>query len=41
MTLLLLFLGYHYLVRNTFVGVQLNGRRYPRAWPWQKPSDRK
>jgi hypothetical protein len=30
-----LFLSYHYLVRSTFIGVQLNGRRYPRRWPWQ------
>jgi len=27
----LLFLSYHYLVRSTFIGVQLNGRRYPIA----------
>ena len=33
--LLLLFTSYHYLVRATFIGVQLNGRRYPRRWPWQ------
>lgn len=39
-TLLLAFLGYHYLVRNTFIGVQLNGRRYPRTWPWQASSER-
>lgn len=32
--LLLAFLSYHYLVRATFIGVQLNGRRYPRDWPW-------
>ena len=25
-----LFLSYHYLVRSTFIGAQLNGRRYPR-----------
>jgi len=25
----LLFLSYHYLVRSTFIGQQLNGRRYP------------
>ena len=25
----LLFLSYHYLVRSTFIGAQLNGRRYP------------
>lgn len=28
-----LFLSYHYLVRSTFIGVQLNGRRYPRSRP--------
>ncbi len=33
MTLLLL--SYHYLARSTFIGVQLNGRKYPRQWPWQ------
>jgi hypothetical protein len=33
--LLLLFTSYHYLVRTSFIGVQLNGRRYPRLWPWQ------
>ena len=33
--LLLLFLSYHYFVRATFIGAQLNGRRYPRAWPWR------
>ncbi len=26
-----LFLSYHYLARSTFIGVQLNGRRYPRS----------
>lgn len=35
---LLLFTSYHYLVRATFIGVQLNGRLYPRSWPWQIPS---
>lgn len=25
---------YHYLVRSTFVGFYLNGRRYPRTLPW-------
>ena len=33
--LTLLFLSYHYLARGTFIGTQLNGRRYPRIWPWQ------
>lgn len=32
---LLLFPSYHYLVRGTFIGAQLNGRRYPRVWPWK------
>ncbi|MBK7594087.1 MAG: acyltransferase family protein [Gemmatimonadetes bacterium] len=32
-TMLLLLLSYHWLVRSTFVGALLNGRRYPRAWP--------
>ena len=36
--LLLLFTSYHYLVRATFIGAQLNGRRYPRRWPWQTQS---
>lgn len=31
-----LFVSYHYFVRGTFIGAQLNGRRYPRLWPWQK-----
>ncbi len=31
-----LFLSYHYLVRGTFIGAQLNGHRYPRRWPWQR-----
>jgi hypothetical protein len=31
----LLFGSYHYLVRGTFIGAQLNGRRYPLKWPWQ------
>lgn len=31
-----LFLSYHYLVRTTFIGAQLNGHRFPRVWPWQK-----
>lgn len=29
----LLLLSYHYLVRSTWIGVMLNGRRYPRALP--------
>jgi peptidoglycan/LPS O-acetylase OafA/YrhL len=31
----LLFGSYHYLVRCTFIGAQLNGHRYPLKWPWQ------
>lgn len=33
---------YHYWVRATFIGLRLNGRRYPRAAPWRaaKASDR-
>lgn len=34
-TFLVTVLSYHYLVRNTWVGVFLNGRRYPRALPAQ------
>jgi hypothetical protein len=26
-----LLLSYHYLVRSTFIGATLNGRRYPRS----------
>ena len=26
---------YHYLARSTFVGAMLNGRRYPRSFPWR------
>lgn len=29
-----LFLSYHFLVRPTFIGAQLNGKRYPRVWPF-------
>ncbi|MEV7775538.1 acyltransferase [Kitasatospora sp. NPDC086791] len=29
----LLFLSYHYLVRSTWIGKMLNGRRYPRTLP--------
>lgn len=28
----LLFVSYHYLVRSTFIGAQLNGRKYPLRW---------
>jgi peptidoglycan/LPS O-acetylase OafA/YrhL len=31
----LLYLSYHFLARGTFIGVVLNGRRYPRIWPWK------
>jgi glucans biosynthesis protein C len=34
--LLLLFVSYHYLVRGTFIGVQLNGHRFARVWPWRE-----
>ena len=27
---------YHYFVRATFIGAQLNGRRYPRVVPWRE-----
>jgi hypothetical protein len=30
-TSVLLFTSYHYLVRSTFMGVFLNGRKYPRV----------
>jgi hypothetical protein len=30
-TMSLLLVSYHYLVRSTFVGQFLNGRKYPRA----------
>jgi peptidoglycan/LPS O-acetylase OafA/YrhL len=29
----LLLASYHYLVRATFIGKLLNGRKYPRGWP--------
>ena len=32
-SLAVLFASYHYLVRSTFIGQVLNGRRYPRAVP--------
>ena len=31
---------YHYGVRATWVGKRLNGRRYPRTFPWQAPAAR-
>lgn len=34
-TLSVCFLTYHYLVRATWIGKILNGRRYPRRWPWE------
>jgi hypothetical protein len=33
MALPLLLLSYHLFVRSTFIGVQLNGRKYPFRWP--------
>lgn len=30
----ILLVSYHYLVRATWVGRMLNGRTYPRRWPW-------
>ena len=32
-TVALLLASYHYLVRSTFIGKFLNGRKYPRALP--------
>jgi hypothetical protein len=32
-TLAVLFVFYRYLVRATFIGATLNGRRYPRSLP--------
>jgi peptidoglycan/LPS O-acetylase OafA/YrhL len=29
-----LLLSYHYLVRSSWIGLLLNGHRYPRHWPW-------
>lgn len=29
---------YHYGVRSTWMGKRLNGRRYPRAFPWRAPA---
>ena len=28
-------ISYHYLVRSTFIGFRLNGRRHPRTLPWR------
>ncbi len=36
-SVVLLYTSYHYFVRGTFIGKLLNGRTYPRAWPWQRP----
>jgi peptidoglycan/LPS O-acetylase OafA/YrhL len=34
----ILYLSYHFLVRSTFIGKQLNGRRYPLdLTPWKRP----
>ena len=33
----LILVSYRYLVRSTFIGEQLNGRRYPRAAPRPPP----
>lgn len=33
-----LFLAYHFLVRGTWVGVMLNGRRLPLTAPWRTTS---
>jgi len=30
------FVSYHFLVRSTFIGQALNGRRYPRQLPWKE-----
>jgi hypothetical protein len=36
----LLYASYHYLVRSTFIGRVLNGRRYPLvAFPWSRPQE--
>ena len=32
---ILILISYHYCVRSTFIGRQLNGRRYPRRFPWR------
>jgi hypothetical protein len=36
-TLAVLFVSYRYLVRSTFIGATLNGRRYPRSLPAAVP----
>jgi hypothetical protein len=36
-TLAVLFVSYRYLVRPTFIGAILNGRRYPRGVPVRAP----
>jgi hypothetical protein len=37
-TLVVLFVSYRYLVRSTFIGATLNGRRYPRGAPAAEPA---
>ena len=37
-TTLITVVTYHYLARATFIGEQLNGRRYQRLAPWRKAS---
>jgi peptidoglycan/LPS O-acetylase OafA/YrhL len=32
----ILFLSYHYLVRGTWIGLLLNGRRHSLVWPWRE-----
>ncbi len=34
---IILLVSYHFLVRSTFIGVILNGRRYPFRFPWCQP----
>jgi ABC-type multidrug transport system ATPase subunit/fucose 4-O-acetylase-like acetyltransferase len=38
-TLAVLFVSYHYLVRPTFIGALLNGRKYPRGKSVRKPNE--